>query len=235
MFFRTQIHERIQEVAHLAFRRAHTTDLEAFQRALSLKDINEEDAIRPCLMLPSPRNCHFFGRQDLINRIDSELTYSKEDGGIRSVALHGLRGVGKTQVALAFAYSKMKYFDPIFWVAAEMDVVLKQSFSRIAVNLKLLNAHPQNHEENTLLVLSWLNQTILVTARQPTIATQPIDVGIEIHTFSAEDEAGFLKRLLPNHSDSEAEERARMDLFMHFSGHALALARWRLSSTRSKF
>jgi len=110
-------------------------------------------------MLPAARNRRFFGREELLQRIDSELTYTHEEAGIRSVALHGLGGVGKTQVALAFAYSKINDFNAIFWIAAETDVVLKQSFSRIAINLKLPNAHPQNHEENTLLVLSWLNQT----------------------------------------------------------------------------
>ncbi|KAF2106247.1 P-loop containing nucleoside triphosphate hydrolase protein, partial [Lophiotrema nucula] len=171
---------------------------------------------------------------------------------IKSVALHGLGGVGKTQVALAFAYSKIDLLDAIFWVAAETDVVLKQSFSRIAVNLELPNAHPQNHEENTLLVLSWLNKTkakwllifdnvedvrifedcwpvakrgsVLVTTRHPTVAVQPIDIGIEIEPFSTEDGAGILEHLLQAHNDSEAERQARLDLSLRLNGHALAIS-----------
>jgi hypothetical protein len=149
---------RIQEVAHLAFQRAHVTDFENFQKVMSLKDVDKETTSLPCNILPVARNKRFFGREELLKRIDTELACTPDEG-IRSVALHGLGGVGKTQVALAYAYSKTKELDAIFWIAAETDVVLKQSFSRIAMQLKLPNAHPQNHEENTILVLSWLNQT----------------------------------------------------------------------------
>lgn len=137
--------------------RTHATDLKAFQKALSLKD--EEQVSLPCHMLPAARNRRFFGRAELLDRIDGELISAQGEDGVRSVALYGIGGVGKTQVALAYAYLKLKHFDAIFWISAETDVVLKQSFSRIALNLKLPNARPQNHEENLLLVLSWLNQT----------------------------------------------------------------------------
>jgi hypothetical protein len=66
--------------------------------------------------------------------------------------------------------------------------------------------------------------SVLVTTRQSAVAVQPIDIGIEIETFTIEDGAAFLKHLIPNRSDSEAENKARTDLSMRLSGHALAIS-----------
>ena len=74
--------------------------------------------------------------------------------------LYGLGGIGKTQIALAYAYQKLDSLDAVFWIAADTEYSIQQSFSRVALDaLKLPNAHPQAYQENMILVLDWLQKT----------------------------------------------------------------------------
>jgi hypothetical protein len=52
--------------------------------------------------------------------------------------LHGLGGVGKTQVALEYYYEHRGEYDASFWIDAEQDWTLASSFARIADKLELL-------------------------------------------------------------------------------------------------
>ncbi|KKF92125.1 Patatin [Ceratocystis platani] len=67
--------------------------------------------------IPFHENLKFVGRQDVLSELDNRLfTHT----GFQQVALVGLGGMGKTQVALKFAYTvKEKYTDcSVFWVTA---------------------------------------------------------------------------------------------------------------------
>ncbi|KAL2886088.1 Nephrocystin-3 [Ceratocystis lukuohia] len=67
--------------------------------------------------IPFHENLQFVGRQDVLSKLDNRLfTHT----GFQQVALVGLGGMGKTQVALKFAYTvKEKYTDcSVFWVTA---------------------------------------------------------------------------------------------------------------------
>jgi len=96
----------------------------------------------------------------ILREIESHLLPSVVEGGLRSLAIYGLGGVGKTQIALAYAHEKLSELEAVFWIPAETELALQQAFSEIAVqSLKLPNAHPQAHHENTVLVKSWLQMT----------------------------------------------------------------------------
>jgi KaiC/GvpD/RAD55 family RecA-like ATPase len=78
-----------------------------------------------------------------------------------SLALYGLGGVGKSSIAMKFAEDKLerRELDCIFWVHSEKPVSIRQSFTDIAMRLKLPDAQPKDHDENHALVLNWLQQT----------------------------------------------------------------------------
>lgn len=77
-----------------------------------------------------------------------------------SVVLTGLGGVGKTQIALEYAYQNHKVFDAIFWISAEDSSSMYQSFSRAAVEaLKLPSARLNAHEKNRVVLRRWLRNT----------------------------------------------------------------------------
>jgi hypothetical protein len=52
--------------------------------------------------------------------------------------LHGLGGVGKTQIALEYYYRYRDDYDAAFWVESEHDWTLAESYARIADKLGLL-------------------------------------------------------------------------------------------------
>jgi hypothetical protein len=95
-----------------------------------------------------------------LQQIDEHLHPSDTSQGMKSTALYGLGSVGETQIALAYAYSKRSEVDAMLWVPAENELALQQGFSRIAVDgLELSNAGPQSHQENMIMVMTWLQQT----------------------------------------------------------------------------
>jgi tetratricopeptide (TPR) repeat protein len=81
-----------------------------------------------------PRSQHFFGRKNLITDILSKLSSTEE----QRVALTGLGGVGKSQLALRvaehFCQSQMM---SILWLDASNALSLEQSYLRIASHFRL--------------------------------------------------------------------------------------------------
>ena len=89
--------------------------------------------------LPSDNTDHFLGRNDYLSSIVAALD-PKGPPKQRSYRIWGLGGVGKTQIALAYANRSIASFDVILWVRAETEAALKRSFTDIAINLELEGA-----------------------------------------------------------------------------------------------
>lgn len=100
------------------------------------------------------RNKHFCCREDVFPRIDDALLPDSQAVGgasqvdetavtgsrdtLKSFALCGIGGSGKTQVALEYAYRREQHFDAVFWVTADNKDILTEEFAHIAVALRLL-------------------------------------------------------------------------------------------------
>jgi GTPase SAR1 family protein len=54
------------------------------------------------------------------------------DGSRRTIILHGLGGVGKTQLTVAYAQRHKNGYSAIFWLNIKDEDSLKQSFANIA-------------------------------------------------------------------------------------------------------
>ncbi|MET9354711.1 FxSxx-COOH system tetratricopeptide repeat protein [Streptomyces sp. NPDC006617] len=95
------------------------------------------------------RNPHFTGREALISRIREGLL-----GGRQAVvqALHGLGGIGKTQIALEYAHRFASQYDTVWWIdAARADQILVR-YTELAARLGI--AKPEagaEHNARTLL------------------------------------------------------------------------------------
>lgn len=114
-------------------------------------------------MFPTSRTLRFFDRTDVGIQIDNYFGKELEDSSssFQSLALYGLGGVGKSCVALKYAETRRRRndIDAMFWVSSEKEVSMRQSFTNIALKLKLPNAEPKDHDENRTLVLDWLQTT----------------------------------------------------------------------------
>ncbi len=82
-----------------------------------------------------PRNPGFVGR-------DATLTHLRErlrSGGTAVVqALHGMGGVGKTQVVIEYAHRYAADYDVVWWVSAEETGLIGEQYAALAVELGLV-------------------------------------------------------------------------------------------------
>src|SRR4051812_1843205 len=65
------------------------------------------------------------------------------------VALRGLGGMGKTQIALEYCYRKRSIYQYIFWIKADSELSMQSSFEKIA---RLLNLPITNTDKLEIIV-----------------------------------------------------------------------------------
>lgn len=65
-------------------------------------------------MVPYQRNVHFTGREKLLALLLNELHRERPQRWNHRLALYGLGGVGKTQLALEYAYSQKESYEGVY-------------------------------------------------------------------------------------------------------------------------
>ena len=112
-------------------------------RNLSLRQVpvllSEEYATFPITMIQRKQNENFYGRHEELERINRYLD-PRGNKSLRTYTIYGRRGVGKTDIALQYAYTNPSGFEAIFWVQCETSLALRQSFTDMAVELNLPGA-----------------------------------------------------------------------------------------------
>lgn len=119
--------------------------------------IHDEDAIR-CHHIPSELNSRFWGREQALKAIDTALDPDYRADALKSFALYGMGGVGKTQIALQYANKNRGRFNVILWVAADSTISIWQSFLDIVKRLGLV-ANGEDIQDTVTAILkvkSWL-------------------------------------------------------------------------------
>jgi len=81
--------------------------------------------------VPHRRNPYFTGRDDLLERLRKQLASGKP------AAAHGLGGVGKTQLAVEYAYRSKEDYDIVWWVRAEEPATRAADYAELARALAL--------------------------------------------------------------------------------------------------
>ena len=81
-----------------------------------------------------PRNASFTGRNFVLEHLRDQLV-TKAVSVVLPVALHGLGGVGKTQVALEYAHRFKADYDLVWWVDAEEPEQINRSLAELAGRL----------------------------------------------------------------------------------------------------
>jgi tetratricopeptide (TPR) repeat protein len=104
----------------------------------------------PLWNVPIPRNPFFTGREEALGDVEKEL----HAGGL--VALTGMGGVGKTQIAAHFAYEHRDEYSAVLWASAASQATLLSDFAAIA---GLLNLPAKDEKDQAVAVAAakrWL-------------------------------------------------------------------------------
>ena len=89
----------------------------------------------PIRFIPHSRNAHFFGCNDLLNEL--RIAFSTAESTVIMQTICGLEGVGKTQLAVEYAYRYAEEYSTIWWVRAERPALLSLDFAELAVKFSL--------------------------------------------------------------------------------------------------
>ncbi|KAE9372564.1 TPR-like protein [Stipitochalara longipes BDJ] len=128
---------------------------------LSDQSLGDISAIKsnPVTIVPFAPNPFFLGRHDIITTIDQH--FAREDkissAKIKKAALCGLGGIGKSQIALKYAYRQRELLPEtsIFWVQASNISRFEKSYASMAEVFQLSGRNDPNVDV-LQLVRNWL-------------------------------------------------------------------------------
>ncbi|GCE07072.1 FxSxx-COOH system tetratricopeptide repeat protein [Dictyobacter aurantiacus] len=107
--------------------------------------------------VPYQRNPFFTGRETLLRHLHTTLSQQKLATLARSSALSGPGGIGKTQVALEYAYRYAQDYTAMLWVGAEEPETIISSFVSIATFLQLPASQQPDQNKVVSAVRNWLD------------------------------------------------------------------------------
>ncbi|KAM0539718.1 hypothetical protein ACHAO7_011909, partial [Fusarium culmorum] len=184
-------------------------NLDRFMNNVSIKP----KAKLPCHVIRYPKNPSFRGRQEVLERMEDKLLPSSTT--LKSYALYGFGGVGKTQLALQFCYSHAHVFQAIFWISADTEKKIKKDLLDVADQLGCVDTSKiadqdkvikdfmawlrdcddawlmifDNADDITVLKDYWPSTrrgSILVTSRDPAILLRTLE-GEQVSCLDAKD------------------------------------------------
>lgn len=173
----------------------------------------------PIWNVPMPRNPFFMGREDLLAQLHTQLQSGQPATLSQPQAISGLGGIGKTQIAVEYAYCYRQEYQAVFWARAEDTEELNSSYTIIATLLNLPEKDAPEQSRVVQAVKTWLQThqgwlLILDNADEPDVlpaflppapgghlllTTRAAALGrlahrLEVETFSLELGALFLLR-----------------------------------------
>ncbi|MEU7001354.1 FxSxx-COOH system tetratricopeptide repeat protein [Nonomuraea sp. NPDC046570] len=86
------------------------------------------------------KNQSFTGREELLSLLHERL--STGTTAVLPEALHGLGGVGKSQIAIEYCYRHQRDYDLIWWIPSERLTMVRQAFVNLAEHLSLNVTEP---------------------------------------------------------------------------------------------
>lgn len=199
----------------------------------------ETAAVRPGPRFPSDtpevwggvprRNTRFTGREELLSRAYRALQDAGSGAGV--VTLHGMSGVGKTQLAAEYVYRFGSEYDVVWWVPADRRALYRQKLAELAPELglstgaeygerlravrdSLRRGDPHSH---WLLVLDGADEPeqiwdlvptgpghVLITSRNPEWGEHNSNL-VEVPVYRRDESVAFIRRRAPRLTQTEAD------------------------------
>jgi hypothetical protein len=180
------------------------------------------------------RNKNFTGREGILEQLREGL--ASDVTAVVPTALQGFGGVGKTQVAIEYAWRYAREYDLVWWISADQPVLVRSSLAALAPHLRLPSAGAAGIEDAASAVLEALRRgqpykrwlLIFDNADQPEDITDIIPRGpghvlitsrnhrwesvvdiVPVDVFSPKESVEFLTRRVPKGvSEDEASKLA---------------------------
>ena len=103
--------------------------------------------------VPYQRNPFFTGREDLLTQLHDQLNTSNATALTQSQAISGLGGIGKTQIALEYAYRYQHEYTSVLWLNAQSPENLLTEYITLADLLHLPQPEKDEHYQTRLIAL----------------------------------------------------------------------------------
>ena len=153
--------------------------------------------------IPYPRNPFFTGRTDLLTQLAATLHAGQPTALSQPQAISGLGGIGKTQIAIEYAYQHEQDYHAVLWAQADTRENLTSSFLALAIVLNLPERDASESAQVVVAVKHWLQMTpgyvlILDNADDRALAREFLPVkqrGQVVLTTRAQGTGRFARRL----------------------------------------
>src|SRR5512139_1469067 len=180
-----------------------------------------------------PRNKDFTGREELLEQLRDGM--NSQVKAVLPTALHGLGGVGKTQIVIEYAYRYAHEYDIVWWIPCDQGMLVPSVIARLAPHLQLPSANetgvaeaaeaviealrkgkPYNrwllifdNAHDPAEIMDWIPHgpgDILITSRN--VGWEGVVPTVTVGVFSADESLRFLDRRLPGIAGGEARTLA---------------------------
>jgi tetratricopeptide (TPR) repeat protein len=178
------------------------------------------------------RNIRFTGREPLLNDAYHLLQGSEPGAGV--LTLHGMPGVGKTQLAAEYAYRFGSEYDVVWWVNAEKRVTYRRFLAELAPKLGLSTGAEYGERlravrdslrrgepySRWLLILDGADEPdqiwdlvptgpghVLITSRNPEWSEHNSKL-LEVPVYDRDESVAFIRRRAPRLTEADADQLA---------------------------
>ena len=105
--------------------------------------------------VPYKRNLYFTGREEILTKL--QVSFFERKTSLPAYALSGLPGVGKTQIAVEYAYRHYEEYQAILWASADTKETLTADFIDFAHVLNLPEKDDHNQKNVVHAVQQWMS------------------------------------------------------------------------------
>ncbi|WP_405882430.1 FxSxx-COOH system tetratricopeptide repeat protein [Streptomyces sp. NBC_01136] len=178
------------------------------------------------------RNTRFTGRERLLNQ--AYHLFQGAEAGAGVVTMHGMSGVGKTQLAAEYVYRFGSEYDVVWWVNAEKRVTYRRRLAELAPQLGLSTGAEYGERlravrdslrrgepySRWLLILDGADEPdqiwdlvptgpghVLITSRNPEWSEHNSKL-LEVPVYARDESVAFIRRRAPRLTEPEADQLA---------------------------
>jgi hypothetical protein len=156
--------EWVEEEVHWIKYRTQQQQHEKVVQLLQAQSISRMTLPLPYRDLPFPRNNSFRYRNSLLLGLEDHFRPGNPPVALCTASLVGLGGVGKTQLALEYAYRHTDHYDAIFSLKADTEANLRQSLIAYGREMQLNQVHNQQKDATLIKAFQGWLMTATMTA-----------------------------------------------------------------------